>query len=214
MRLDRNALFVVLLSLSTSSTNAFSTPLNHASPLMRTTTTAISPSSLFMSEKQVYEINRAMDDLAEKCGDIKKPVVTLASQVEDMYNEAERKDAISFNVMLKAWGKATAVLERRKYAPAQNSNVATMTGGVTVAVYTPRDAAEHLTKHLMTAEESYEADPDHAQVIPDETSYNIAIGECVFAVVLFRCKQTTPRITFLLIYGCTAVNNVLDSPPL
>jgi hypothetical protein len=133
-----------------------------------------------MSEKQVYEINRAMDDLAEKCGDIKKPVVNLASQVEEMYNEAERKDAISFNVMLKAWGKATHVLERRKYAPVNNSaqsNAAAMSGAVTVAVYTPRDAAEHLTKHLMTAEESYEADPDHAQVIPDETSYNIAIGE-------------------------------------
>jgi hypothetical protein len=58
------------------------------------------------SEKGVYEINRVMDDLAEQCGDIKKPVVALASQVEEMYLQAQQKDIISFNVMLKAWGRA------------------------------------------------------------------------------------------------------------
>lgn len=190
MRLDRNALFYVLVvSLSVASTSGFSTTpsaFRSCSVDARITPTvnginamnAPSSTALFMSEKSVYEINRAMDDLAEKCGDINKPVVVIASQVEDMYIAAERKDIVSFNSLLKAWGKTTHALERRKYSQTTTSESMSKMGSVpTVAVYTPRDAAEHLTKHLITAEEEYESDPDNAQVVPDEMSYNIAIGE-------------------------------------
>lgn len=129
------------------------------------------------SAKHVYETNRAMDEIAEKCGDVKKPVVALASKVEDMYNEADGKDSISFNVLLKAWARCCTALEKQKYKPTDKAM--SMDDKVpTVAVYTPRDAVEHLTKRLMLAEAAYEENPDTVEVIPDETSYNIAIGEC------------------------------------
>jgi hypothetical protein len=142
------------------------------------------------SDRVVYEINRAMDDLAEKCGDIKQPVVSLASQVEDIYHQAQEKDIISFNVMLKAWSKACHSLERLKHGH-QSDNKTSKQSSSCLPIYTPRDAAEHLTKQLMSAEEECQIDQDACLIVPDETSYNIAIGkvfhsnflivnECVF----------------------------------
>ena len=135
-------------------------------------------SSILRSERGVYEINRAMDDLAEQCGDVKKPVVALASQVEDIYKQAKQKDIISFNVMLKAWGKACQSMEKQKHAH-NNGQKVTIHRAPSMAIYTPRDAAEHLTKHLLTAEEACQGDGDNCVVVPDETSYNIAIGETI-----------------------------------
>jgi hypothetical protein len=145
------------------------------------------------SEKGVYEINRAMDDLAEQCGDVKKPVVALASQVEDIYNQAQQKDVISFNIMLKAWGKACQSMERQKHAHS-NGHKVTIHSAPRMAIYTPRDAAEHLTKHLLTAEEACQEDGDNCVVVPDETSYNIAIGEstlCITKILFSGCSNYT-----------------------
>jgi hypothetical protein len=131
------------------------------------------------SDRVVYEINRAMDDLAEKCGDIKQPVVSLASQVEDIYYQAKEKDIISFNVMLKAWSKACHSLERQKHGN-RNGNQITNYNSATLPIYTPRDAAEHLTKQLLSAEEACQKNKDSCLIVPDETSYNIAIGKSSF----------------------------------
>lgn len=142
------------------------------------------------SAKHVYETNRAMDDIAEQCGDLQKPVVALASQVEDMYNEADGKDSISFNVLLKAWARCCTALEKQKYKPTDKAM--SMDDKVpSIAVYTPRDAVEHLTKHLMQAEAAYEENPGTVEVIPDETSYNIAIGE-YSSEILQNCHVSFP----------------------
>jgi len=169
MRIYQHALLSLMVVTSlVGSTDAFIVPSARSTQII----------TQVASQKHVYEINRAMDEIAEQCGDIRKPVVALASQVEDMYNGAEGKDSISFNVLLKAWGKACQALEKQKYKPASRQTApATIADIPSVAVYTPRDAAEHLTKHLMTAEASYEENPDKAEVVPDETSYNIAIGK-------------------------------------
>jgi hypothetical protein len=164
---------LALLCAVLASTHAF------VKPQLSTTTTTIAAkfrhASILHSEKGVYEINRVMDDLAEQCGDFKKPVVALASQVEDMYLQAKQKDIISFNVMLKAWGRTCHAMERQKHVH-HNGHQTTIHNTPSIAIYTPRDAAEHLTKCLMLAEEACQGNLDNCVVVPDETSYNIAIG--------------------------------------
>ena len=144
-----------------------------------------------------------MDDLAEQCGDFKKPVVALASQVEDIYNQAKQKDVISFNVMLKAWGKACQSMERQKHAHT-NGHKVTIHNAPSMAIYTPRDAAEHLTKRLLTAEEACQGDGDTCVVVPDETSYNIAIGESIVQNFWITERLLLFSLQFCLLTTCNS----------
>lgn len=138
-----------------------------------------------LSRPEVYEINRKLDELADQCGDVEKPVVTIASEVEDIYNASKDKDVVSFNVLLKAWGRACQSLQRQKQKHIKYNIQESSNSVPSIAVYTPRDAAEHLTKHLMEAEASYEKDPDGGLIAPDETSYNIAIGkQCSLSIAV------------------------------
>ncbi|KAI2514210.1 endonuclease [Fragilaria crotonensis] len=183
----------------------------HASTSLSTSTST----STLRSEKGVYEINRAMDDLAEQCGDVKRPVVALASQVEDIYKQAKQKDIISFNVMLKAWGKACQSMERQKHAH-NNGHKVTIHSAPSMAIYTPRDAAEHLTKHLLTAEEACQGDGENCVVVPDETSYNIAIDAWAKSAVA-DSTQVAERLLSKMIHNprlepsSITYNAVLDS---
>jgi hypothetical protein len=165
MKLDRNShLAFVLLLFGTS--EAFVAP----GPRCR------GPAPLFSAvEDQIQATTQEMNTLAEQCGDIKNPVAFLASEVEDIYLSSEHKrDTRSLNILLKAWGKAAHALQRQNQA---HINTITPKTIPKVPVYTSRDAAQHLTKHLMDAESSYQNDPDNNQIVPNDESYNIAIGE-------------------------------------
>jgi len=164
MRLNNGALLFFFLSKSSIDTSyGFVIPSRKA----------VIATSL-LSRPEVYEINRKLDELADQCGNVEKPVVTIASEVEDIYHASKDKDIVSFNVLLKAWGRACQSLQRQKQKHVKY-NIQESKSVPSIAVYTPRDAAEHLTKHLMEAEASYEKDPDGGLIAPDETSYNIAI---------------------------------------
>lgn len=205
---SRALLLLVLSSCSVDTSSGFIIP-------SRTSDVSLL-SAKTVSDPDVYEINRKLDELAEQCGDIKKPVVAIASEVEDIYHSSEKKDVVSFNVLLKAWGRACQSLERQKYSQYNVQENLSTTSVPSVPVYTPRDAAEHLTKHLMEAEASYEKDPDDGLISPDETSYNIAIDAWAKISVpdsteaaerLLRKMINNPRLEPCSI----SYNSVLDS---
>mmetsp|Transcript_32052 Transcript_32052/g.48743 ORF Transcript_32052/g.48743 Transcript_32052/m.48743 type:complete len:559 (+) Transcript_32052:161-1837(+) len=209
MRLNSRALLLLVLSGSSVGTSfGFSIPSRKSGVRLL--------SAEFVSDHDVYKINRKLDELAEQCGDAKKPVVAIASEVEDIYHASEKKDLVSFNVLLKAWGRTCQSLERQKYIHYDVHEKLSTTSIPSVAVYTPRDAAEHLTKHLMEAEASYEKDPDGDLIYPDETSYNIAIDAWAKISVpdsteaaerLLKKMINNPRLEPCLI----SYNSVLDS---
>ena len=100
-----------------------------------------------------------MDKLTSSC----KPgrnVVSLASQVEQLYHSQPIKSTQSLNTLLKVWQKATAVIADGK------QEAATLSGTTGLPIYTARDAAEHATRILMEAEST----------LADTASYNSVIG--------------------------------------
>lgn len=132
-----------------------------------------------------------------------------------MYLQAQQKDIISFNVMLKAWGRACQAMERQKHGQ-HNGHKATINNTPSIAIYTPRDAAEHLTKCLMLAEEACQGNSENCVVVPDETSYNIAIDAWAKSAVP-EATQAAERLLGKMIHNprlepsSITYNAVLDS---
>ena len=117
-------------------------------------------------------LNSHLEKLASKCGDHHNPVVSLASEAEDLFSSAVKRNTKSFNTLLKAWSKVcnSMATHRSDIPQASIDNIPT------VPVYKPRDAAEHMTKLLMEAEQDYERNPEETAVKPNRESYNLVIG--------------------------------------
>jgi len=123
-------------------------------------------------------VNRQLDQLAQKCGDPKEHVILLASQCEDLFHSSENVDTVSFNIVLKAWAKTCATLAdtNEGIGAALEQNMALSASDIpSVPVYTARDAAERATNLLLEMERTAQEDPD-SPIVPDNSSYNSVIG--------------------------------------
>jgi len=168
MRLNKYVLlFTILFNWSTKSTSGFIAP----KALSLRSDVSVNTNGNHIS----YETNQRMDELAEQCGDHNNPVVSIASQVEEIYQSIDEKNVVAFNVLLKAWGKVCLSLEKRKKMNYSLKDELSTKSVLSVSIHSARDAVEHLTKHLMEAEASDEKNPENNGVIPDETSYNTVI---------------------------------------
>lgn len=126
------------------------------------------------SQESTHSVNRQLDQLAQKCSDPKENVILIACQCEDLFQEAEHVDLISFNTLLKAYARTCAALSSRHkalfQAPPDIDELPS------IPIYTVRDAAERATNLLLEMERAVQEDPD-SPIRPDATSYNCVIGE-------------------------------------
>lgn len=136
-----------------------------------------------------------MEKLTSSC----KPgrnVVSLASQVEQMYHSLPIKTTRSLTTLLRVWQKTTAVLADGK------QEAATLSGTTGLPIYTARDAAEHATRILMEADST----------VTDTACYNAVIGTNSHSHIFLNLYMKLRR-THTLIDVCTHTRYlVLYSP--
>ena len=123
--------------------------------------------------KDLHEFNIELDGLAEKAGNFNQPVISRASECEELWNaQAQdsdakiRPDTISFNTVLKAWNRCCSALSESS----RNHKTLKTDMNHSVDVYTARDAAKRATT-LLIHQEKEETNS------PDTTSFNIVIGK-------------------------------------
>ncbi|CAB9514780.1 Pentatricopeptide repeat-containing protein [Seminavis robusta] len=139
--------------------------------------------------KDLREANKALDALAMKCGNpTSEPIISRAdecqSQWENMRGSSIEPDTVSFNTVLKAWGRCCHSLAeiKRNSANGGDDTAVSFTaddGGVHndhPQVYTAKDAAERATLLLLSQEQEYENGSVPESARPDTYSYNEAIG--------------------------------------
>ncbi|KAL7579746.1 hypothetical protein ACA910_021888 [Epithemia clementina (nom. ined.)] len=149
--------------------------------------------------KDIYGLNEALNRLAEEAGDTRHSVVRKAMAAEELWKEFNvavedddddeenssaslerhkktmRSDTVSFNTVLKAWGKATQVLAEhrgdRNHAHLLDPNI---------PIYTARECALHALELLNQQEkdallgEKGNVDPQDSAA-PDVHSFNTVL---------------------------------------
>jgi hypothetical protein len=165
--------------------------------------------------KDLVEFNKALNKLAEQCADPSLPsqsVIARAADCETAYREvmaesiyhsnnvdssaeagSDKKkwhpDIISFNTVLKAWGRCCATMAETNKSPAAlaaSSNKVSLADISSVPVYTARDAADRannwLNQQTAAAEKAIEKAAESndnkkivAPAMPDVQSFNIVM---------------------------------------
>ena len=144
-------------------------------------------------------LNAHLATLASQCGNHHNPIVGVASKAEQAYQQhPQERDTESLNILLTGWASVCETMALHR-----SDLVASTTASV--EIYKPRDAAEHMTRLLMEAEEEYrkelknyegetaseqdddveqedeakenESSTDAAATIPDRKSYNLVMGK-------------------------------------
>eukprot|EP00523_Entomoneis_sp_CCMP467_P005568 CAMPEP_0168749614 /NCGR_PEP_ID=MMETSP0724-20121128/16811_1 /TAXON_ID=265536 /ORGANISM="Amphiprora sp., Strain CCMP467" /LENGTH=681 /DNA_ID=CAMNT_0008797537 /DNA_START=58 /DNA_END=2103 /DNA_ORIENTATION=+ len=147
-------------------------------------------SSSVRSFKDIYVLNEAINKLAEQAGDSRQPVIKRAAAAEALWKEFSLEDqqsdnnnnninneptihadSVSFNTVLKAWGKAAQVLSEhhndRNHEHLLDANI---------PIYTSRECAQHALDLLNEREELLSNDENVAasNLVPplDINAYN------------------------------------------
>lgn len=212
---------------STAATATTTTPSTPAPTAPSTNTKAL--------YKDLVEFNKALNKLAEQCADPSLPsqsVIARAADCETAYREVmaesiyqsnnandsdannDKKkwhpDIISFNTVLKAWGRCCATMAETNKSPAalasaSNSKVS-LSDISSVPVYTARDAADRannwLNQQTSAAEKALERAAEQsndgvkivAPAMPDVQSFNIVMD----AWAKSRAAEAPVRVEALL----------------
>ena len=122
--------------------------------------------------KDNYGLNEAINKLAEQASDARQPVIRRAMAAEDLWKEFLvspdetgeatsnlQSDTVSFNTVLKAWGKAAQVLAER-----HNDRNHDHLLDPNIPIYTARECAAHAQELLDKHEQAFR------QSVQDEDS--------------------------------------------
>lgn len=142
-----------------------------------------------------HVLNQAINKLALQAGDSRQPVVRRAAAAEDLWKEftlsygdgentsnndngkTVRSDVVSFNTVLKAWGKAAQVLKQHRFDQDHDHLLDS-----SIPVYTSRECALHALDLLNDQEkqQTVQGDSDDKETtwVPklDVNSYNTCMG--------------------------------------
>ena len=111
--------------------------------------------------KDIYGLNEALNRLAEEAGDSRNSVIRKAMAAEELWKEFNvpedgtrkyRPDTVSFNIVLKAWSKATQVLADHHDDPKHDHLL-----DANIPIYTARECALHALELLNQQEKEFQS---------------------------------------------------------